>query len=168
MLKGKALAPEPAHKSRPVTVTRISRRDHDHDQHLPPARVVTRHPRCLSPFSFLTSITTRKKVRIASLDALQVADDVSERIRDFLSTFEQDVADGLAEIDLHDGDDMPARTKSLKYMKQLVRRQHPHECMRSNPSHSKGWRTGSRRCWWLTWRTSRRCAKVFDLLPLVR
>ncbi|KAI0723867.1 MCM-domain-containing protein [Cerioporus squamosus] len=44
-----------------------------------------------------------------------------ERIRDFLSTFEQDVADGLADIDLQDDDDMPARTKSLKYMKQLQR-----------------------------------------------
>ena len=48
----------------------------------------------------------------------------TDRIKEFLSTFttqEKDLIDGIADIDLQDDDDAPARTKNLKYMQQLVR-----------------------------------------------
>ncbi len=105
-------------------------------------------------------------MRAACPDASEAADDNSERIRDFLSTFEQDVADGLADIELQDDDDMPARTKSLKYMKQLVRPQHSCECAWPYSSHSKGWRTGNRRGWSSISRISRRYVVLYDIVSV--
>ncbi|KAI0333619.1 MCM-domain-containing protein [Cubamyces sp. BRFM 1775] len=47
-----------------------------------------------------------------------------ERIKQFLSTFtsqDNDLVDGMADIDLHDDDDTHTRTKNVKYMNQLQR-----------------------------------------------
>lgn len=48
----------------------------------------------------------------------------SETISNFLSTFaskDTELTRGFADIGLNDDDDAPTRTKSLKYMQQLVR-----------------------------------------------
>ena len=63
-----------------------------------------------------------------------------DRIKEFLSTFatqEKDLIDGIADIDLQDDDDAPARTKNLKYMQQLVRELYIARCALAHPSHSK-------------------------------
>jgi DNA replication licensing factor MCM7 len=47
-----------------------------------------------------------------------------DKISNFLSTFaskETELTRGFADIGLNDDDDAPSRTKSLKYMQQLVR-----------------------------------------------
>lgn len=64
-----------------------------------------------------------EKGSFIGLRSLCKADAYTEKIQGFLSTFvgEKDVTQGMANIGLGDEDDnIPMRTKSLKYMYQLV------------------------------------------------